>query len=193
MNHNYSTSISSLALVSLRQEQAYQMLYPQRHEFVFIMQLVSGALDQLLLRNAFECAVSTRAPHMRHHHGPSLQALQLIASEIKSIHSKATAQAAVLRPGPKRNAATAMPFASKTPATPTRPRLPHKPCLIRSASCLFPNSHAFRNPCSERSRFFIDVMSCAGGLLTREATVTGSVSRMMPSSTSSSTARDCGC
>jgi len=38
--------------------------------------------------------------------------------------------------------------------------------------------------------FFIEVMSCAGGLLTREATMTGSVSRMMPSSTSSSTARD---
>jgi hypothetical protein len=38
--------------------------------------------------------------------------------------------------------------------------------------------------------FFIEVMSCAGGLLTREATMTGSVSRMMPSSTSSSTASD---
>lgn len=38
--------------------------------------------------------------------------------------------------------------------------------------------------------FFMEVMSCAGGLLTREATITGSVSRMMPSSTSSSTASD---
>ena len=38
--------------------------------------------------------------------------------------------------------------------------------------------------------FFIEVMSCAGGLLTRDATITGSVSRMMPSSTSSSTASD---
>lgn len=41
--------------------------------------------------------------------------------------------------------------------------------------------------------FFMEVISCAGGLLTREATVTGSVSRMIPSSTSSSTARDCYC
>jgi hypothetical protein len=67
---------------------------------------------------------------------------------------------------------------------------PHSPCLIRSANCLFPKSHMFIRPCSERSMFFIEVMSCAGGLLTREATMTGSVSRMMPSSTSSSTASD---
>jgi hypothetical protein len=66
----------------------------------------------------------------------------------------------------------------------------HRPCRILSASCLFPNSHAFKNPCSESSMFFIEVMSCAGGLLTRDATITGSVSRMMPSSTSSSTASD---
>ena len=66
----------------------------------------------------------------------------------------------------------------------------HSPCRIRSASCLFPKSHMFIRPCSERSMFFIEVMSCAGGLLTREATMTGSVSRMMPSSTSSSTASD---
>jgi hypothetical protein len=51
----------------------------------------------------------------------------------------------------------------------------------------------FIRPCSERSMFFIEVMSCAGGLLTREATMTGSVSRMMPSSTSSSTASDWEC
>lgn len=69
----------------------------------------------------------------------------------------------------------------------------HSPCLIRSASCLFPKSHMFIRPCSERSMFFIEVMSCAGGLLTREATMTGSVSRMMPSSTSSSTASDWEC
>jgi hypothetical protein len=66
----------------------------------------------------------------------------------------------------------------------------HSPCRILSASCLFPNSHALRNPCSDSSMFFIELMSCAGGLLTREATMTGSVSRMMPSSTSSSTASD---
>jgi hypothetical protein len=67
----------------------------------------------------------------------------------------------------------------------------HRPCRILSASCLLPNSHAFKKPCSDSSMFFIEVMSCAGGLLTREATMTGSVSRMMPSSTSSSTASDC--
>jgi len=72
-------------------------------------------------------------------------------------------------------------------------KLRYRPCRILSASCRFPNSHAFKKPCSERSMFFIDVMSCAGGRLTREATTTGSVSRMIPSSTSSSTARDCHC
>lgn len=80
----------------------------------------------------------------------------------------------------------------KTPATPCPFQKPnHSPCRILSASCLFPKSHMFIRPCSERSMFFIEVMSCAGGLLTREATMTGSVSRMMPSSTSSSTASDC--
>ena len=80
----------------------------------------------------------------------------------------------------------------RTPATPCPvPKSNHSPCRILSASCLLPKSHMFIRPCSERSMFFIDVMSCAGGLLTREATMTGSVSRMMPSSTSSSTASDC--
>ena len=37
---------------------------------------------------------------------------------------------------------------------------------------------------------FIVVISCAGGRLTLDATITGSVSRMMPSSTSSSIASD---
>ncbi len=65
----------------------------------------------------------------------------------------------------------------------------YRPCRNLSASCRLPNSHAFRKPCSDNS-MFTDDMSCAGGLLTREATITGSVSRMMPSSTSSSTASD---
>ena len=83
------------------------------------------------------------------------------------------------------------------PRTPTTPCLLKKafyrPCRIFSASCRLPNSHAFKKPCSERSMFLIDVISCAGGLLTRDATTTGSVSRMMPSSTSSSTASDYPC
>jgi hypothetical protein len=83
------------------------------------------------------------------------------------------------------------PFCCQNSSNAVRRMMPHyRPCRIRSASCLFPNSHAFRKPCSDSSMFFIDVMSCAGGLLTREATMTGSVSRMMPSSTSSSTASD---
>ena len=67
---------------------------------------------------------------------------------------------------------------------------PQRPCLIRSASLALPNSHMFIMPCSLKSIFFIDTTSCAGGLLTRLATMTGSVSRMMPSSTISSMASE---
>ena len=62
--------------------------------------------------------------------------------------------------------------------------------LAASASFLFPNSHAFNRPCSLRSIFLTLGASCAGALDTRLETMTGSVSRMMPSSTISSTARE---
>jgi hypothetical protein len=66
----------------------------------------------------------------------------------------------------------------------------YSPCLILSANFIFPNSHAFSNPCSLKSIFFTLAASCAGGRDTRLEMTTGSVSRMMPSSTISSMARE---
>lgn len=76
--------------------------------------------------------------------------------------------------------------------TESRAREKHRDhnCLIRSASLSLPNSQAFNNPCSLRSMFFTDAISWVGGLLTRLEMMTGSVSRMMPSSMISSTARE---
>lgn len=65
----------------------------------------------------------------------------------------------------------------------------YSPCRKPSASLRFPNSHAFSRPCSDRSMLFMLGTSGAGARLTREAIRTGSVSRMMPSSMISSTAR----
>ena len=62
-------------------------------------------------------------------------------------------------------------------------------CRNPSANRLLPNSQALSNPCSVRSIFFIFGASGAGALLTREAIRTGSVSRIIPSSTISSMAR----
>lgn len=59
-------------------------------------------------------------------------------------------------------------------------------CLNCSANRLFPNSQAFKSPCSDRSILFILGASGGGGRLTREAIKTGSDSRMIPSSMISS-------
>ena len=63
-------------------------------------------------------------------------------------------------------------------------------CLILSANFSCPNFSKFITPCSLKSTPFIFVTSCAGALLTLLATTTGSTSRMTPSSTISSIARD---
>ena len=62
--------------------------------------------------------------------------------------------------------------------------------LFRTASIpfFFAKSQIFNRPCSLKSRFFMFGASCAGALETRLATITGSVSRMIPSSTISSAA-----
>lgn len=74
---------------------------------------------------------------------------------------------------------------------PSIPRTHHyNPCRNLSANCFFPNSQTLSNPCSERSIFFTLETSCIGGFETREAIVDGSVSRIIPSSTISSIARD---
>lgn len=69
-------------------------------------------------------------------------------------------------------------------------RANHRPCRNLSPSFILPNSHALSRPSSDRSIPLTEDMSCTGGLLTLEATMTGSVSRMMPSSIISSIARE---
>lgn len=73
---------------------------------------------------------------------------------------------------------------------PPKTYLLHKPCLSQSPNFAFPNCAKLFIPCSLKSILFNCVTSCVGALLTRWTIIVGSVSRIIPSSTISSMARE---
>jgi len=66
----------------------------------------------------------------------------------------------------------------------------YNPCLSQSPNFAFPNCARLFIPCSLRSIPFNWVTSCEGALLTLCTIIVGSVSRIIPSSTISSIARE---
>ncbi len=66
----------------------------------------------------------------------------------------------------------------------------HKPCLNQSPSFAFPNCAKLFMPCSLKSMPFSCATSCVGALLTLCTMIVGSVSKIIPSSTISSIARE---
>jgi hypothetical protein len=69
-------------------------------------------------------------------------------------------------------------------------RISYNPCLSQSPNFALPSCARLFMPCSLRSMFFNCVTSCCGALLTLCTMMVGSVSRIIPSSTISSTAKE---